>query len=214
MDAQWKAETDARLNALQSQLTSTRKLALGLAVLALCLGGYGVAATLRPTKKIVLEGGGGSLTLEPSQIRLKVASYSTTVSLSGISIRQDDKDGARTTSIGPGTAYLSTSGASINLTASDRDASVTMIAKAGGQAAMSTSPAFSTVRVSSLNDKGVTIEATPERAKVSGIGARFFGIGDGEILPPPTSTPPPAPKLGPDGKPICDPFGAMHGCSK
>lgn len=213
MDAQWKAETDARLNALQSQLVSTRKLALGLAVLALCLGGYGVAATLRPPKKIVLEGPNGSLTLEPAEIRLKVGTYSTTIGLDGMWVRDRGKV-ERTTHIGPASARMSTTdGGSVSLDASDTTTDVTMLVPSGGQAAMSVSAMYSTVRVSQPHDKGVTVEATPESAKVSGIGTTFFGIGDGVVLPPPSSSPTP-PTLGPDGKPICDPFNAMHGCSK
>ncbi len=213
MDAQWKAETDARLNALQSQLASTRKLALGLAVLALCLGGYGVAATLRPKKKIVLEGPNGSLTLEPSEINLKVGSYSTTIGLDGMWVRDRGKL-ERTTHVGPASARLSTTdGGALSFNASDKTTELSMLVPAGGQAGMSVSALYSTVRVSQPNDKGVTMEASPESAKVSGIGTTFFGIGDGVVLPPPASPATP-PKLGPDGKPMCDPFGAMHGCTK
>jgi hypothetical protein len=205
MDAQWKAETDARLNALQSQLASTRKLALGLAILAIALGGYGAAATLRKPKKIVLESADGSLTLAPSAIRMKIGKETVSIGIGGINVADSIGKNTRTTNVSASSVRLATGdGASLTMNASDTHGSITMSAPTGAHATMSAGPLYSRVDVSQPHDKGVTMEASKDSAKVSGIGKTFFGIGDGGPYGPPPDA----------AKPGCDPFGQMHGCQK
>jgi hypothetical protein len=192
MDAQWKAETDARLNAIQTQLAKTRKVALALAALALALGVWGVVGTMRKPTKIVLEGRNGSLTLEASQLLLQVGPSSTRIGIDGITLRDKVKE-ERITRVSASTVDLSTTnGASLVLGAHPDHGEVRIITHGGGQAVLETGSSRSEMRITSLHDKGITIEATPETAKLSGIGTTFFGLGDSGL--PVTSTPPATPK--------------------
>jgi hypothetical protein len=203
MDDKWQMETDARLNAIQSRLESTRKIAVVLAVLVVVLAGWVVYSSTRKTEKIVLEEGGSSLTLQPSRMMLKVAKYTVSLGLDGLTVSADEKEGRRYTTVSAGMVSIATdTKAMITMNALGDNTDLTMMSLNGGQAGLTAGTTRSEMRVSSLKDKGVRIEATPEEAAITGIGKTGFGLGDTELpvqnATPPAPTPPPP---APSGKP-------------
>jgi hypothetical protein len=80
--------------------------------------------------------------------------------------------------------------ASIMMSALGDYSDIMMLAPSGGQAEIKAGAVSSQVRVSSPHDKGISIESTPETAKLTGIGTTFFGLGDSGF--PVQGTPAPA----------------------
>jgi hypothetical protein len=202
MDTQWQTETDLRLNALQSQLRSTRQLAVALAVAVVALAAWAVVGIVRKPTKIELTGPDGSLTLEPSEINLKVGKASFSVDVGGMWLRDEDAKSKRWTGLHAGRVEVSTDGESMaSLNALGDNASFSLMSsKSSSIATLKSSPTGSELTVIAPHDHSVTLTATPTGAKVTGIGATFFGLGDdAPVAPAPPPPPPPAP--GPPAKP-------------
>lgn len=185
MDTQWQSETDQALNALRGQLAKVRAFNRGLAVAVLALAVWTVIGIVHKPTSIVLAGPDGSLKLDSSEISLQVGTSKTTIGLDGIWFNSEDAKMKRTTHLEGGDlammAYPKSSTVStsmVELSALDRHAGLMMLANPQS-INLSAGPSSSEIAVSGPHDKGVTVEATPTSAKVTGIGATFFGIGDG-----------------------------------
>lgn len=202
MDDKWQMETDARLNAIQSKLESTRKIAVTLAVLVVALGAWVAYSSASKPKKIVLEDRGSSLTLEPSQVTLKVGGTRSSLAVDGLWVRDEGagKNGKvanKYTNISAGMITTATQdGAMVSMTALEDNADLLMVTHHAGTAELKATGGSSELRVA-YGSKGVNAEVTSEEAKITGIGKAFFGLGDTDLAgyapPPPMPTPPPAP---------------------
>ena len=194
MDTQWQSETDQALNALRGQLAKVRALNRGLAVAVLALAVWTVVGIVHKPTSIVLTGPDGSLTLEPSEISLKVGTSKARLELDGLWFESEDGQGKRTARLDGGEltmmAYPKSSTESssmVQLTALDKHAGLMMLANPQS-VNINVGPSSSELAVNAAHDKGVSVEATPTSAKVTGIGATLFGLGDGF-----SAAPPPAP---------------------
>jgi hypothetical protein len=189
MDTQWQSETDQALNALRGQLAKVRALNRGLVVAVLALAVWAVIGIVHKPTSIVLKGPDGSLKLEPDEISLEVGTSKTTIELDGMWFRNKDGAGERTAHLEGGELTMmaypkasTVSSSMVELTALDKHVGLTMLANPQS-VNINVSESSSELAVNAAHDKGVSVEATPTGAKVTGIGANLFGIGDGFTSP-------------------------------